>query len=256
MNKYIPLSYYFILPFILCSLINVHAAESSDSIPKPEIHFQVSLNGNYSKNTATQLLVTTNNYLTIQNKKIIFSQWLNYEYGTLMSSSSSKTMTLQNEIQSNSKLAYQLNRFEPFGLFGFEKSNLRSISARYYTILGSEYKILKTKFHQVSPFLGISNEWTNYKDDDNSAYTDIFYVFGLSGAHELADNRLNIRYNGYFFKKTEKNRWRYNLSLITMFRIIKPLYLSVNLTLLEDDVLGTETIDHISTLSFGVTYKM
>jgi hypothetical protein len=28
------------------------------------------------------------------------------------------------------------------------------------------------------------------------------------------------------------------------------------LTLLEDDVLGTETIDHISTLSFGVTYKM
>ena len=254
MKILIPLSYYLILPFIFSGLDSVHAAESSDSIPKTEIHFQMSLNGNYSRNTAEQLLVTTNNYLTIQNKKFIFTQWLNYEYGTLKASPSSKTSTLQNETQAISKLAYQLNRFEPFGLFGFEKSNLRSISARYYTIIGSEYKIVKTKFHQVSPLLGISNEWSNY--EDNSAYTDIFYVFGLRGIHELAHNRLNIRYNGYFFNRTEKNRWRYHLSLIAMFRIIKPLYLSANLTILEEEVLGTETIDDISTLSFGLTYKM
>lgn len=231
----------------------INASAVADSTSKIKVHYQISFNGNYSKNTAEQFLLTTNNSATLQKGSLAFTQLFTYQYSTLKSSPTVPTINLLNETLTTSKLSYQINKFDPFVLFGFENSNIRSIKTRYYGIAGVDYKLIQKKSNQVSPLFGISSELADYKN--NAEYNTYFFVFGIRGFHDHVQNKLRIQYNGYFFKRAAQNQWRYQGTLTAMIQIIKPLYATINLNMLEENILGPQSLQKISTLSFGFTYR-
>ena len=231
----------------------IYALERTDSIPKLKVHYQVSFNGNYSENIAEQFLATTNNSINFQKGSLGFTQLLNYQYSTFKSSPSAAAINLLNETLTTSRLAYQINKTEPFALFGFERSNVRSIKTRYYSITGVDYKLLNKKTASLSPLIGLCSESTIYKDKSN--YNHYFIVFGARGFHAHAQNKFRIQYDGYFFRHMAKNRWRYQGALTGMIQIIKPLYASVNLNALSENILGQDTSPRITTISFGLTFR-
>lgn len=239
--------------YILFTTQNVFASGIADSTSKIKTHYHLSFNGNYSKNSAEQFLLITDNSITLQKGPLAFTQLLTYHYSTLKSAPTVPTINLLNETLTTSKLSYQINKINPFVLFGFENSNIRSIKTRYYGIVGLDYKLINKKSNHVSPLFGISSEFADYKND--SEYNSYFLVFGIRGYHDHAQNKLRIQYNGYFFKRATKNQWRYQGTLTAMIQIIKPIYATVNVNLLEENILGPTSLQKISTISFGFTYR-
>lgn len=231
----------------------IYALERTDSIPKLKVHYQLSFNGNYSKNIAEQFLATTNNSINLQKGSLGFTQLLNYQYSTFKSSPSASSINLLNETLTTSRVAYLINKTEPFALFGFENSNVRSIKTRYYSIVGVDYKLINKKTTNLSPLIGLCSESTIYKDKSN--YNYYFMVFGARGLHTHAQNKYRIQYDGYFFRHMAKNRWRYQGALTAMIQIIKPLYGTVNLNVLNENILGKEISQKINTISFGLTFR-
>jgi len=231
----------------------IYALERTDSIPKLKVHYQVSFNGNYSENIAEQFLATTNNSINLQKGSLGFTQLLNYQYSTFKSSPSAAAINLLNETLTTSRLAYQINKTEPFALFGFERSNVRSIKTRYYSITGVDYKLLNKKTVSLSPLIGLCSESTIYKDKSN--YNYYFMVFGARGFHAHAQNKFRIQYDGYFFRRMTKNQWRYQAAFTGMIQIIKPLYATVNLNALSENLISKELLQKITTISFGLTFR-
>jgi hypothetical protein len=237
---------------LLLGILRVNAAEQTDSIPKMKVHYQFSLNANYSKNTAVQFLAVTNNAVSFQKGRSGFSQLLNYQYSTLKASPSSITVNLLNETQLTSRFDYTIKRFKPFGLFGFERSNIRTIKNRLYGIAGMDYGLITKKNSNVSPLIGLCSESTDYLDNSKIDYYSL--VFGLRGFHNDTRNKSRINYFGYFFKSMATSQWRYQLTLTGMIKIVKSLYGTVNLNALQENIFNQDISQPITSISFGLTF--
>jgi hypothetical protein len=226
---------------------------AKDNVDRVNIQYHLSLNGNYSRNTAEQLLLTTNNFISLNKKRLTFSQSFMYQYGTLRPKLSAPKEQLQNELQSVTKFSYNIRKFEPFAIAGYESSHLRSISNREYIAAGTEYYLLKKPMNSMSVLGGIAYEWCDYTT--TSKYNDIFFVGGFKGLQQLAKGRYNLLYNCYFFKKTEAGKWRYNAQVMALVKLYKPLYFTTGFILSDEQILGTETVQQVSTVTFGITFR-
>jgi hypothetical protein len=231
----------------------IASSEPVDSIPKMKVNYMTSLSGNYYKNTAEQYLLTTNNYINFQKGALGFTQLLTYQYSFLKPSPTASSIKLLNEPVLASKVSYLIGKTEPFVMIGFEHSLIRSIKSRYYAIAGADYKLIKSKSDHLSPIFGLSAENTSYKDD--TSYDNYYFVFGAKGSHRHVQSKLKVDYSGYFFKRVVKNRWRYQGSLTVLYQVAKPLlYATVSASLMDENIIGTENFERITTISIGLTY--
>lgn len=244
------------LPVLFISLgtLRANSYEISDSVPKFKVHYIISFNCNYTKNKIEHLMFTSNNSLMLTRGAFGITQAVNYQYSLLRSPLTAPRVNLLNETQLSTKFHYEIGKFGPMVLAGYEKSRYRSIDNRYFAIAGADYKLINTKYNHFSPLLGLSAESSYYLDKTN--YKNLFYCIGLRGLHELPKNRLKIMYNGYFFKLFNENRWRYQGVMTAMVQVIKPLYATFNINASEEKIIKSNDFRKLSTVSFGLTYKL
>jgi len=250
-----------IFPFLAGLIFSLHVQKAHasgyrDSVPKMDLHYMISLNGNYTRNSVEQIMISTNNYLILKRGKIGFTQALNYQYSVLKSPISAPGRNLLNELQMNSKIHINTGKMEPLIIIGYEKSKYRSIINRYFAILGVDYKLVSTKLNHFSVILGPSAEAASYTDGTD--YDHLFACLGLRGMHELDKNKskLNIHYNTYFFRRFNENRWRYQGVVTAMYQVLKPVYVTVNMNFSEEKINKLDFYRKNTGISFGLTYRM
>ncbi len=233
-----------------------NASSFSDSIPKLKVNYMISFNGNYSRNRVEQFLISTNNSLTLQRGKIGLTQALSYQYSLLKSPLTAPRTNILNEIQANSKLSVSVGHLEPLIIVGYEKSKFRSILNRYFAIVGADYKMVNSKLNHFSVLLGPSTEAASYLDGSN--YNDLFMCIGLRGLHELNQNKskFKLQYNTYFFRRFNKNIWRYQGVVSGMYQVLKPLYATINMSFSEEKIVSSDTYRKNTTITFGLTYRI
>ena len=250
-----------IFPFLAGLIFSLHVQKAHasgyrDSVPKMNLHYMISLSGNYTRNGYEQRMVSTNNYITIQRGMVGFTQALNYQYSVLKSPISAPGMTFLNELQMNSKIHLNTGKIEPLIIIGYEKSKYRSIINRYFTILGMDYKLVSTKSNHFSVILGPSAEAASYTDGTD--YDHLFASLGLRGMHGLDKHKskLKLYYNTYFFRRFNENRWRYQGVVTAMYQMLKPVYLTVNMNFSEEKINKSDFYRKNTGISFGLTYRM